>query len=359
MRVGLFAHELDPGRATGIARYTRGLAHGLEGVLPETGDSLVVVTAKGCGAVPQPHREIGIRRRHLYGGWLFLSTPRAEWLVPGLDLVHVTAPVIPVPTRRPLVVTLHDLMPITHPHWYPPREVSIFKRCVSWMEDDVAVVIVPTETVRRDALEHTRIDDDRIVVTGEGVELDHFAGTDSSTVLDAVGISAGDYLLYLGQVSERKNLLTLLEALPGSPWPLVVVGPDGFGAERVRTSATASGVDVRFLGRLPDADVGTLMRSARALVHPSLYEGFGLTVVEAMAMGTPVLVSSGGALGEVVGEGGLVVAANDAQGWRAALARLSHEDDRITLAEAGRVRALAWNWTDAAYKTRAAYLKAL
>jgi glycosyltransferase involved in cell wall biosynthesis len=357
MRIGLFAHELDPARATGIARYARGLASGLEPLISAGENELVVVTARDCGSVPQPQNVLNVRRRWLYLGWLVLSAPRLEWLVQGLDLVHVTSPTIPVATRLPLIVTVHDLMPLTHPQWYPAREVAMFKRCVRWLENNVDVVIVPTETVRRDVLGLTEISDDRIVVTGEGVDLDHFAEDTPSNVLERAGVAEGEYLLYLGQVSERKNLVPLVEAISESRWPLLVAGPEGHGAERVRNAAAEGAGDVRFLGRVSDADVGALVRGARALLHPSLYEGFGLTVVEAMAIGTPVVVSSFGALPEVTGDAGHVVTANDAEGWRSALVDLQDESLLDRLRTAGRVRAQEWNWPDAAAKTLEAYAR--
>jgi glycosyltransferase involved in cell wall biosynthesis len=358
-RIALVAHQLDPAMATGIARYTRGLAHGLEPLMSVSGDDLVVVTARGCGTVPQRHREIAVKRRHLYAGWHFLGLPLVEWLVRDLDLVHVSAPVVRVPTRLPLVVTIHDVLPLTHPQWYSPREIKLFSQCMEWIDRKAAAVVLPTQTIADDVVRTTSIGAGRLCVTGEGVELDHFRSVAKSSVVADCRLVEGDYLLYLGQVSTRKNVARLVEAAEGCPWPLVIVGPDGFGAEQVHDAIAASPHDIRLLGRLSDAEVGALVRGARALVHPSLYEGFGLTVVEAMAVGTPVVVSGAGSLPEVVGSGGLVVTEDSSDAWKSALSQLSKPETLESLRRAGLERARRWTWEEAASRTLALYREVL
>ncbi len=355
---GLHAHDLDPSRATGIARYARGLASGLEGCLGED-ESFTLISAQDDGSVEGPHHVLERSRRSLYARWLLRRGPRMEDLVPGLDLLHCTAPIVPVSTRLPLVVTVHDLMGITHPQWYTRKAVLLFRAAISWTCRAADVIVVPTRTIGDQVVSVLGVDPDRVIQTGEGFDVRHFAGGDLEEVLPRFGVTRGDYLVHVGMLSSRKGLTTLIEALPADGPVLVLIGPDGVGAEDVHRAAARKGAQVRLVGRLPDTDVGALVRGARALVHPSQFEGFGLTVLEAMGVGTPVLASSAGALPEVVGDGGLLVEPNDVAGWREALERSADDALLALLRERGHVRVGAWTWDDAARRTLDVYRRVL
>ena len=355
---GLLAHELDATKASGIARYATGLAEALVDATPP-GDRVVVLTAPDCGQTTAPLQVLPVRRRYVYGAWRYLHAPPLEALVRGLDLVHVTAPIVPVPTRKPLVITIHDLMPVTNPEFYPASEVANYLRCLRWAERKAAVVLVPTETIAADLRRLTGLRDDRLLVTGEGVDLQHFSGSGGEQVLARHHLEPRGYSLHVGQLVKRKNLVTLIDALRPHDPPLVLVGADGLGAADIHRAAAAKPGQVRLLGRLPDEEVGVLVREARALVHPSYYEGFGLTVLEAMAAGTPVVVSPGGALPEVVGNGGFIADGFEVADWSAAFDVL-HDDALLEqLRKAGPLRAADWSWAQTAQRTLAGYAQAM
>ena len=355
---GLLAHELDAAKASGIASYATGLAEALVELTPPA-DRITVITAPGCGHTTAPLHLLPGNRRYLYGAWRYGHLPPLELLVRGLDLVHVTAPIVPVPTRKPLVITIHDLMPVTNPEFYPASEVANYLRCLRWAERKAAVVLVPTETIAADIRRLTSLREDRLLVTGEGVDLQHFAGSGGDEVLARHQLEPRGYSLHVGQLVKRKNLVTLIEALRPHDPPLVLVGTDGLGADDIHRAAAAKPGQVRLLGRLSDDEVGVLVRQARALVHPSYYEGFGLTVLEAMAAGTPVIVSPGGALPEVVGDGGFIADGFEVADWSAALDVLHDEALLEQLRKAGPVRAADWSWAQTAQRTLAGYAQAM
>jgi glycosyltransferase involved in cell wall biosynthesis len=358
---GLHAHDLDPRRVTGIARYALGLADALQPRL-EPQEYAALVTARDCGTVQIPHKVIDRRRRDLYASWMLTGRPRVERLLPELDLIHLTAPILPVATRLPVVATIHDITPLTHPEWYPRRDVLGFRLALAWTKRHARAVIVPTAAIGQQVHERLGILADRLHVTGYGFDPDHFSANSDPGTLSQLGLEDKAYVVYLGAISTRKNIATLIEALvPGGP-ELVLAGPDGFGAESIRSAAAAAvaaGKRVRVLGRLDEGQIGPLLKGAIALVHPSLFEGFGLTVLEAMGCGTPVLVSSMGSLPEVVGDGGLIVRSNDAAGWREALGVVDDAAELVRLREVGLRRSLDWSWAKTADGTLEVYRRAM
>ncbi len=348
---GLHAHELDPRKATGIARYALGLEAALQEQLrPDEQASLV--TARGSGAAPASARVIDRSRKGLYARWLATRRPLLERFVPDLDLVHATAPIIPIGTRKPVVVTVHDLMPLTHPEWFSRQAVVYFRSSIAWAKRNADALLAVSEFVGAQTCELLGVSPDRVVVTGEGFDISHFR--DDPEAAAALGLDQ-PYVVYLGSITVRKNLLTAIEALPDKGPQLVIAGPDGMGAEDVRRAAAARGDRVRIVGPLPEEQLGPLLRGALALVHPSKFEGFGLTVLEAMGLGTPVIVSSAGSLPELVGGAGHIVASNDVAGWRSALEIAEDPAALRRLSESGLRRAQDWSWETAAERTLAVY----
>jgi glycosyltransferase involved in cell wall biosynthesis len=355
---GLHAHDLDPGRVTGIARYALGLAAALQDQLAPD-ERTTLVTARGSGTATTDHTVIDRNRRYLHARWLALRTPRIERLVPEIDLLHVTAPIVPTPTRRPLVVTIHDITPLTHPDWYTARDTFQFRQTITWTKRHAQAVIVPTQFVADQVCTTIGLDPSLVTVTGEGFDVRHFASDDPDGVLDRLRLTKDPYLLYLGALSTRKNLTPVIEALPESGPVLVLAGPDGHGVQQVREAAARRPGRVRLVGPLADAEIGPLVQGARALLHPSLFEGFGLTVLEAMSVGTPVIVSSCGALPEVVADGGLQVRSNDTSGWTEALAVVEDPAARAALRTAGLARSQHYSWAAAAQLTIEVYRRVL
>jgi alpha-1,3-rhamnosyl/mannosyltransferase len=273
----------------------------------------------------------------------------------------------PTPTRAPLVVTIHDLMPFRHPGWYGRIESWSFRRAVHYARDRAAVVVTDSETEARQLVEHAGIDRSRLRVIPLGVD-DTFrlrpAASEQARVCAAHGVERGRYLVAVGAVSERKNLSVVLRALAsldpavlGHP-ALVVAGPRWDRSDRVEAEVDALGLAdrVRFAGYVPHDELPVLVGSAAALVHPSRDEGFGLTPLEAMAAGVPALVAGSGSLPEVVGEGGALLDVDDPDAWAAAIHAVATDPAcRQRLVVAGERHQARFTWERTATATLAVY----
>ena len=302
-----------------------------------------------------------MHRRLVHLSWWALRRPLAERFLGDVELVHSLTPAVPVPTRKPLVVTVHDLLTLQHPEWYTPFARRIVGSALHHAARHATRIVTPSEVVATDVRSMLGVEPDRVTVVAEGVD-DRFRTPLPQAVIaaacDRFQLRPGGYLVAVGEIGPRKNLGLLLDAMAGisreSRPLLALVGADGGAAAGLRERALRLGVSeqVRWTGRVSDADLVALLQGARALVHPSHYEGFGLTPLEAMAAGTPVIASSAGSVPEVVGDAGLLLAPDDPAAWSEAIARLAGEDaTAMDLAGRGAMRAEAFTWERAARET--------
>ena len=224
-------------------------------------------------------------------------------------------------------------------------------------------IVVPSQHTRNDILKLLPVEPERVVVVAGGID-PIFTPQPPASVderLARVGLRPGEYLLFVGTIEPRKNLARLLEAMelagPGIG-PLVIAGGAGWNNTDIR-SALARLVRAgraRDLGYVPDALRPALYAGARAFVYPSLYEGFGLPPLEAMACGTPVLTSNVSALPEVVGDAALFVSPDDVPALAGAVRRLWEDDAlRADLRTRGLARARQFSWDQTARRTLDVY----
>jgi len=303
-------------------------------------------------------RRLPLPRRPLVAAW-----ERGAGPVPAgrPHLVHAPTLLAPPPRGRPLVVTVHDAVPWTHPGTLTPRGVRWHRAMAERAAATGAVVVVPTEAVARALRAHVHLP--AVHVVGEGVSGAVVAvPADAADRASRLALPSSGYLVSLATVEPRKGLDVLLGALadPAGPdLPLLVVGQPGWGGvDPVRMARDLGLPDgrVRVLGRLPDEDLGVVLARARALVVPSRAEGFGLPVVEGMALGVPVVTSTDPALVEV---GGPAVRSAPV-GDPAALARVLSEvagDDalRAGMVAAGLRQASTHTWAAAAARLHELY----
>jgi alpha-1,3-rhamnosyl/mannosyltransferase len=231
-------------------------------------------------------------------------------------------------------------------------------------------ILADSEFVRQEIIEYYGVTPERVTTVLLGVSSDFYPVREDAckVVLARHELRYGDYLLAVGTLEPRKNLSTVIAAFAQLPettrrrFPLIIVGMKGWGMEEF-SAATRQMFDrgeVRMLGYVPQADLPTLYAGARLFVYPSIYEGFGLPPLEAMACGTPVIVSNRASLPEVVGNAGILVDPMDdaiiAQQMSAVL-----ENDGLyqKLSEAGVKQAKSFTWRNCATGTMAVYQKVL
>jgi alpha-1,3-rhamnosyl/mannosyltransferase len=251
------------------------------------------------------------------------------------DLYHETN-FIPLPTDLPTVTTLHDLSVVLHPEWHPAERVSYFEREFAAGLARSQHFLAISEFGRAEVIRTLNLPPERVTRTYMGIRasLGPLPAAEVERSLQQLGLPPR-YLLYLGTIEPRKNVLRLLQVyctLPPklrSRWPLLLVGGWGWNTSAVadffHNEARHRGV--HYHGYIADRHLAALYNGARALVYPSLYEGFGLPPVEMMACGGAVLASTAGALVETVGRRAHLIDPEDTDGWRAALIRVLQDDD--------------------------------
>ncbi len=301
------------------------------------------------GPLGIPLRSSLLPRPLLYRAWQQARRPRAGR---GQDVVHATTWAVPG-SRRPLVVTVHDLAFRHDPGHFTPNGVAFFERGLQIARDEAAAVIVPSSATRDDC-RAAGIDDGRLHVVLHGVRALP-TSTEAVQAFRARHELQRPYVLWTGTREPRKNLPRLVGAFAsavrqGADLDLVLVGPDGWGSEHDRLG----GVDddrVHVLGRLAAEQLAAAYAGARLFCYPSLREGFGMPVSEAMAHGIPVVTSRGTATAEVAGTAGVLVDPRDEEDIARAILEAHHEPRRAELARAAQQRAGQLDWTRAAART--------
>ena len=307
MRVGVDTSPLEQTRA-GTARHVRGLLGALCG---RPGLELFGLSSAGSG------RLASVRRDAL---WYPFRLGRGA---AGLDLLHCTTFRAPLRPRMPLVVTVHDAGVLRHPEafprWHRTTGAAALRSAVGVADAVVAV----SDFTRDELVELLAVPAERIRVVPNGVE----------PVFTAHGAAAaGDYVVAVGTLEPRKNLARVVAGARLAGVELRIAGMAGWGAVRVDG----------WVGEPTDEALATLYRGARCLVYPSLYEGFGIPVLEAMACGTPVVTSRGGATEEIAGGAAVLVDPHDPASIAAGIEEASAR--RSELVPLGLARAASFRW---------------
>jgi glycosyltransferase involved in cell wall biosynthesis len=273
-----------------------------------------------------------------------------------LDLFHA-AYMLPPLLPCPAVVTVHDITFALFPEWYSGRGAALRAVMVPLAMRKAARVITISEHTKRDIVERFRIAPEKIAVT-------YLAPRPAFACRVEPEERGQPYFLFVGNVEPRKNVETVVRALRilrdrGLDLPLVVAGQPGRAYEHVHVLLDDLGVDqlVRFVGYVSDDSLRTLYGGCVALVHPALYEGFGLTPLEAMAQGAPVIVANTSSIPEVVGDAGLLVDPRNPEAWADAMARVHGDEElRSRLVISGLERAGQFSWEQCARETVDVYL---
>jgi glycosyltransferase involved in cell wall biosynthesis len=370
MRIGYDATSLT-GPRTGIGRYTLELLRamraqdpGLEFVLMAHRDVARDLRHNGLAAIPRLRGPDMPARLPWLHGMLPVQLAASR-----VEVCHFTNYQAPIMTGRPTVMTLHDMSLLLYPDGHPAHRVATMRPLLRAVARRATAVITLTESAKRDAVSVLSLDPERIHVV-PAAPAASFRPIQDAAALAGVAARHGlepGFLLYVGTIEPRKNLERLVEAFAalrrdGFGHPLVLAGSRGWKEEGLlrRIDALGPGASVRLIGYVPDDELPALMNVAGAFVYPSLYEGFGLPIVEALACGTPTVTSDRGAMAEVAGDAALLADPEDTEALRDALAVALHDEPtRRRLREAGPRRAAAFDWGRAARDTVGVYRRAL
>ncbi|HWB83411.1 MAG TPA: glycosyltransferase family 1 protein [Bryobacteraceae bacterium] len=274
-----------------------------------------------------------------------------DYFPPRTDIFHVSKLLNP-PARCRVTATLHDATCWRFPEFHTAANVKAERHFAARILQRAAGVIAVSEHTREDGVNVIGLNPDRIQVIYPGIP-EHYFHVDAAQAQDVrqhYDLSR-DYILYVGTIEPRKNLARLLdayEALPTSlldQYSMVIAGLSGWASEEVVRRIEARPRGVRYLGYVPEASMPGLFAGATVLAYPSIYEGFGFPVAQAMAAGTPVLTSYGSSLSEIAGEAAELVNPLSPAEITAGLERLLTSPSRRTeLSAAGRVRAARFRW---------------
>ena len=295
--------------------------------------------------------------------WEQLALPRATRQLRA-ETLHATAFVAPLRPPCPTVVTIYDLSFALFPQYFRGVNQTYLRLGTRWSARHAARVIAISEHTRRDVHRLYDVPLERIDVA--------YPGADESlqpVAPDAIARFRREqhlpekFLLFLGTLEPRKNLVMLIQAFTQfkrecADATLVLAGGVGWLADEVLAAIDASGVRDSIVrpGYVPADEKALWLASATAFVYPSIYEGFGLPPLEAMACGTPVIVSDAAALPEVVGAAGLAIGPRDSIGWAQALQRVWIDPAyRAELRERGLRQSKKFTWLETARHTAAAY----
>jgi glycosyltransferase involved in cell wall biosynthesis len=365
MIVGYDATTLT-GQLSGVGYYTaRLLASLAAGSGRDVVERLVVLSNRETNVQPGPGLTVH------EGGRFPVRSVWMQFVLPGIlrrlrpDVVHYTNYLAPVSAQVPYVVSMHDMSLSLMPQFHTLKKRMLTSRLVPVVARGARLVLTPSENTRRDVIRLLRLDPGRVRVIPYAPAPTFRPVTAGTDRLRALGLHE-PYFLYVGTLEPRKNLARALRAfarvasdLPGHRF--VMVGQRGWMYDDVLEEACRDGLRGRvdLLGYVPEEDLPAIYSHAAAFVYPSLYEGFGLPVVEAMACGTPVLTSRSSSLTEIAEGAALLVDPLDERALAEGLRALATDEAlRTELRARGLERAASLSWDRTGRETAHAYREA-
>ncbi len=269
-----------------------------------------------------------------------IAFPPLDWLIRGADIFHATNLLRRAPRRARLTATIHDLTCWLMPEVHTAGNIKADREFADRILRRADGVIAVSENTRRDAIRLLGIAPDRIQTIHSGI---------AETYFDAVPmLRKRPYVLHVGTIEPRKNIDTLLDAWAllkpslRDEFDLLIAGPRGWNSDRTFARIER---EAKYLGYVPEGDLPGLVAGAAVFVYPSLYEGFGFPVAQAMAAAVPVLTSNNSCLPEITGDAAILIDPLSASGIASALARMLESESLLAdLAARGRTRADLFRW---------------
>jgi glycosyltransferase involved in cell wall biosynthesis len=366
MRIAFDGTTLTPLR-TGVGYYTEHLLQHLAREVEATGDELIIVSNQPIDTARLLPRHVKVCHRWRFPlrvAWMQLLAGRVLDNIRA-DVAHFTNGMLPLGTSAARVVTIHDMSLKLYPECHPPRRLLINRPLLGVAARVADAVVTVSHSARRDLLAVYNIPADRVMVVHEA------AGPDFQPIADRarrtrIRMRYGlpeRFALYVGAIEPRKNLRRLMEAFAqarraGISHELVCVGPYGWSSRDLYEHIDSLGLRrvVHFTGYVPVEDLPVIYNLGEFFVFPSIYEGFGLPVIEAMACGLPVITANTSSLAEVAAGAGATVDPHDVDALTAAIRTLATDAERRReLSERGLARAQQFSWTRSAKEMLALY----
>jgi glycosyltransferase involved in cell wall biosynthesis len=345
----------------GLGRYARELWHALRASAPDV--SIVPFALRGkrdaFSAFGDDIKWNGAVRPRLDGRmymamWATLGAPGIERWIGNVDVVHSVELDYPVATRRPWIVTVHDLGPLTHPQYFSGSRPWLLRRAVRQLVRAASAIVAVSEATA-ESVEHftgTALRS-RMQVVPEGVNAEFFEpqGRDCLADLKSLAPAGEPYFLWTGSLNPRKNLKNVIRAFESVaaeiPHHLVLAGGIGWDSADVLTDIEHCAFRRRIHrpGHVTDAQLRALYQGADGFIYVSLMEGFGLPILEAMASGCPVITSNLSSMPEVAGDAALLITPRRHLEIAEAMHRLANDEVlRASLRQRGRERARGFSW---------------
>lgn len=352
----------------GIGRYTRELIRAL--VLINSADELHLFSARIPEGLPLPqslttadnvtYHAAPLSERWLYRLWYRARLPvPVQWTTGPLDLFHSPDFVLPPSSGNiPTLLTVHDLSFLHYPETFPKPLVDYLNRVVPWSVNRATHILADSEATREDLLSLWQVPANKVTVLYSGVNEQFRPVSDGEKIAAArqrYGLDGRPYVLAVGTVQPRKNYQMLIRAFrpvaDKLPHSLAFVGGKGWLDEGMKREVERQDLTerVRFTGFVNDEDLPALYSGASLLAFPSLYEGFGLPILEAMACGLPCIIADASSLPEVGGSAAKQIPAKDETKWTEALLEvLTDEEKQAEMIGAGFKQVQSFSWKKAA-----------
>lgn len=369
MRIAFDGTTLTAGR-TGVGYYTEHLLQHLAREVEQTGDEIVVVSNQPVDTQQPLPPHVRVHDGHRFPvriGWMQMRAARALDAVRP-DVAHFTNGMIPAGSPVSTIVTVHDMSLRLYPHCHPWRRRLLNRPLMHVAIRRAEGIVTVSHSARRDLLRFHGVAPERVSVVHEAASPAFHPLTDRGT-LERVRAKYGlppRFVLYVGTIEPRKNLVRLVEAFAearaqGMPHHLVCVGPYGWSSRDLSGHIERLGIAdvVHFTGYAAFEDLPAIYNLGEFFVFPSLYEGFGLPVVEAMACGVPVITSNTSSLGEIAGDAAETIDPASTDALAEAIVRLGTDPElRIELVRRGFARSRSFSWAQTAKNMLAVYHRA-
>jgi glycosyltransferase involved in cell wall biosynthesis len=359
----------------GIGRYTRELIRALIKIESNKRYTFFSARIPHPSPVPDPiptgkvveYHPAFLSERWLYRLWYRLRLPLPVQLFTGrIDLFHSPDFVLP-PTygNIPTLLTVHDLSFIHFPETFPQVLVNYLNRAVPWSVFRASHILADSLSTKQDLVDLWAVPEEKITVLYSGVSQDYRPQKDQA-VLESVrqtyNLGEAPYLLSVGTIQPRKNYQMLIRAFAPVadqfPHNLFIAGGKGWLEKEMMAEAARQGIAdrVRFLGFVAEDQLPALYSGASLFLFPSIYEGFGLPVLEAMACGVPAIISNNSSLPEVGGEAALQLPPDSPEFWSEGMRKvLADKELSKTMIEAGFLQTQQFDWEKSARKLLAIY----